>query len=682
MAKDKDIVPGHAKLIDAWCPPSGAGAPLGVVTTSFTFEPAFFEEDCLGEFLGIRSPRGEDSNTPFYLLEREEKLHNLICAMALVDHTNAKGKRSLRWDFLPVRVPKGIQHAKVTLLAWTQWVRVIVASANMTSQGYRRNQEVFAVFDFFPGTDTPVSVLHETIEFLQDTLRFSPASTGGPDARFKNLKARIESNIKNWPVDPSPRGLVIRPVFSGPGRKDVFSAMKEVLPSGVVLDTAYVTSPFFDMSQDNRPAQEIWECLRSRGEATVFYDLPQEQSPDDSTVFIRAPETLISKKPKRDSTYVICRLLSERDQPSGEIRPIHRKTVWLASDDWNAFLMGSSNFSSAGMGLGPHKNIEANVLYLFRKQAALNVNDEFIYAYIDGEEIEEGKAIQWRPIEDTDQQGAGNLVPSGFLSAVFLADSAGAGVITIQLGAKLPPKWQLVLDDKKTVLFSEAEWKAQGYPNSIEIAWHKPNVPSGLLITWEGAVEFAWLPINVRQTSDLPAPVDLQALSLEVLLSVLTSSKPLHVAMRDLKMRASPRQDGESVDNDPHRKVDTTNFLIQRTRRVSRALAALIASLERPVSSNEALWWRLRGPIGVKAVADAIQKEAKSDSEAVFLVTELCLELIRVNPSNMEGGLSSDDVKRQIRTLVGELKTLIRPSVLESDSKLREYVEFALKEAA
>ena len=137
MSKQKDQKPGCAKILDAWIPSEDAGDPIGCVATSFTFSPVLFEEDCLGRFLQLETDATEDG--PAYLVEREEKLSQLICAAALVDQHHARGVRSLRWDLLPARLSPGILHAKVSLLLWSRCARLIVASANLTEDGYRRN---------------------------------------------------------------------------------------------------------------------------------------------------------------------------------------------------------------------------------------------------------------------------------------------------------------------------------------------------------------------------------------------------------------------------------------------------------------------------------------------------------------------------------------------------------------
>ena len=61
------------KLLDAWLPPEGAGRAVACLATSFTFDPDFFEEDCLSRFLGLDWKRGEGDDLAF-LIEQEERL--------------------------------------------------------------------------------------------------------------------------------------------------------------------------------------------------------------------------------------------------------------------------------------------------------------------------------------------------------------------------------------------------------------------------------------------------------------------------------------------------------------------------------------------------------------------------------------------------------------------------------
>ena len=84
-------------------------------------------------------------------------------------------EHSLRWDVLPVRIRGGKQHAKLSLLAWTSRVRVIVALANLTEPGYRTNHEVAEMVDLTP-TATQDTVSDEALAFFESLLRFVPSA--------------------------------------------------------------------------------------------------------------------------------------------------------------------------------------------------------------------------------------------------------------------------------------------------------------------------------------------------------------------------------------------------------------------------------------------------------------------------------------------------------------------------
>src|SRR5688572_12077168 len=170
MSKRKKSSSGA--MLDLWRPPSGAGDPLGCLATTFTFAPGLFDEQCLARFLEIESePNREDLA---FLLERESRLGG-VYAGVLVDHAQAGVEHSLRWDVLRTRLPAAKQHAKLTLLAWTAHVRVIVASANLTEPGYRFNQEVAVGVDLAEKSGT-LQPVEDACSFFEALLPFIPGA--------------------------------------------------------------------------------------------------------------------------------------------------------------------------------------------------------------------------------------------------------------------------------------------------------------------------------------------------------------------------------------------------------------------------------------------------------------------------------------------------------------------------
>lgn len=87
---------GTRRLLDSWLPPESAGRPVACVATSYTFDPAFFEGDCLARFLGLDTARDEGNDLAF-LIEQEEALAEARIT-AVVDRSYSAEGRSLRWD--------------------------------------------------------------------------------------------------------------------------------------------------------------------------------------------------------------------------------------------------------------------------------------------------------------------------------------------------------------------------------------------------------------------------------------------------------------------------------------------------------------------------------------------------------------------------------------------------------
>ena len=166
-----------------------------------------------------------------------------------------------------------------------------------------------------------------------------------------------------------------------------------------------------------------------------------------------------------------------------------------------------------------------------------------------------------------------------------------------------------------------------------------------------------------------------------MLIDILTSAKPLHQTLdRWLRRKKENKTHDEGISLDPHKRVDTSSFLLQRTRRVSDALTGLRQRLEQPVVSEQALEWRLHGPVGVMALAQAVTKEARSDQERCFLLTELCLELARVRPLPSPGTLSPAHVRKSLRQIAQEIHATISPDALAGLPALASYTKAAFKE--
>ena len=679
MGKKKHVsTPGYGKLLDAWVAPDNVGEPIGCIATSFTFSPVFFEEECLARFLQLETDPTEDG--PVYLVEREEKLAQVCCAAALVDQHHCRGGRSLRWDMLSARMP-GLQHAKVSLLVWSKLVRIIITSANLTADGYRRNVEVFGVLDFGEGCETPLACLNETVDFLRRAAAYSSTSPEvQPPAltRWNSLLDRVTTDCSGWgSTDERLRsnGVSVRTVFSGPGYPTVFDSLKSLWPNASPANAAFVVSPFFNSPEvDNKPVRELWSMLRQRGEASVDYYVSGEEIPNDDSVYLNAPESLLTATPKGRasvSTNFHCLTL-----PDG--RSLHAKGIRLEDDRWSIYQIGSSNFTSAGFGLSEKSNMEANLLYIVDTHKDKNARKQLMASFPPGILVDPD-SVKWKWLSGDGQDEVGDelTLPLSFGDATYHCDEHQHSTVTFSFNDELPDGWEVTTDGDERHFFGAADWSDLGGPRTCALKWTSERPPSGFRVHWNGSGGAAWWPVNVTSGSVLPPPEELKNLPLDVLINILSSARPLHRVLQNYLRRQRKEVDGTDTPLviDPHKRVDTSQFILQRTRRVSWVLNALRQRIERPAVTLEFLRWRLRGPVGAMALANALVREAKSTEEHVFLISELALELSRAKPEISAGCISPQLQKAEIQSVICDLQTLLPENGFDKPLNLKQYVD-------
>ena len=675
--------PGYGRLLDAWVPPEDAGEAVGCLTTTFTFDPAFFEEECLSRFLGIETDPVNDG--PLYLIEREEKMAQLACAGVLADSHHCQGSRSLRWDLLPARVPGAVQHAKLTLLVWANRIRLIIASANLTADGYRRNLEVFAVLDYYPGSRTELSCLGAALAFLRKIIAQTlNGGFGSPVmARWEALLTKVEATPNDWGLDEADAAHVptqVHLVGGGPGAESVFDQLRAIWPAGGPPNRAVVLSPFFDPPEAvNQPAQKLWDVLRKRGKARVEYLLSVEDVPGEPAVFIHAPDTLLAAQPQGRPVDTILRRL-ELEQ----IRPLHAKGLWLENDRWALYMVGSSNFTSRGLGLASRSNWEANLAFLVNKKRQADAYRTLRHGLPESKSIPPKIDLRWKPRDEKGEDLPVDDLPldSAFGWATYRHDQdEERAVVILDFNGTPPDGWRLAFeDDDQRTFYEEKTWRTCGEPEEIELEWTKTRPPSGFWVCWAGSEGKAWWPVNVASAAALPPPEEIKDLPLEVLIDILTSTRPLHRELSRYCRQGNNGGESILIDRDPHKRVDTSSFLLQRTRRFSWALTALKRRLALPVVSQQCLEWRLKGPVGVEAVAKAVRREAQgSPEEQAFLICELALELSNVEPQTAPGCLPAKEVKKAIMAVADQLKSEQDLSLLKGNPELREYVEQVFK---
>lgn len=664
------------RLLDVWVGSPAFGEPKGCVATTYTFHAPFFEEHLLSRFLRIENDATEDARS--YVIEREERLANAF-ACVLVDRAHVSTQRSLRWHLLPVTVEGGgIFHPKVAILVWEKTVRLIVASANLTEPGYRKNYENLAVLDFSPQGDVPLSLLHDAIKFMRAARALTPAAPDGdgPVAALDEFLRGIEGQVRSWAPGAWKRGAPrchFVPVL--PGEPTLFQRLSTFW-SGPPVDCALVTSPFFSGGKDlARTLGGLDDLLVKRGARTIGFFGRGHRLPDGTVELDMPAGVCRAEIPSLHHTVGFVPLVDE-ESTEKETRDLHAKSLHLTRDDRGMYLIGSSNFTSAGTGVGPIVNVEANVAYELP-----DLSDRFAKICEEARpptevvDLENDKVVFRHDQEDrTPDDERYALLPGCFGAA--LLHNRGVSQ-TIELAIKgTPPQGFVVYSPAGTPLLDENAWTVAEQPPVTALVWADPRPPTYLTVRWtdpEGAREALWI-INVADISALPPPEEMRNLALGELLEVLTSALPYHETVARIMRRRETGQGANDSDVivDPHKKVEAAarNFLLRRMKRISLALEGLKERLERPVMTLDGLRWRLHGPFGPVVLARRLA--AEEGEGAAFMIAEVAATVRDAQIRTDEGVVPKAVVKDEKGAVMSTLRTLAAER--EAPRNLKDYV--------
>jgi hypothetical protein len=433
-----------------------------------------------------------------------------------------------------------------------------------------------------------------------------------------------------------------------------------------------VLSPFFDSpGKDSETVSALIDGMAQRGDRDIVFCVRREDTADHRTRLF-APLGMV--KTARERCDVTIRAVSAFQDD--ERRSLHAKIICLENDTWCLMLAGSSNFTAAGLTAATGGNFEANLLYRLKGAEAEKDVTELWPRLDDDIFFSSSENVIWEP-EPEECEGALGLVPlpACFRDAVFVAGEKPG--LVIQLGEELPRSWSIASEDGSPVLSSRNESTGR-----YELPWEKKPVPFVLYVTWatESGTYAANWPVNIANPADLPPPEALQGLSLEELLAILSSTRSLPQAvMTVLKRREKGPRIGD-IDLDPLRRLDSPAFLLRRTKRVAVALDQLKKRMERPALTKDAYDWRLNGPLGPMALAEAFANEAHLPGESQFYLAELALTLRRVDTRKAaEGGLARHAIESMLASAISRLGE--RALSQSSAPRIEEYVVAALDEA-
>lgn len=619
-------------LADYWKPPAdnglkgGVGEPVFCVATTFEFDASFFEAELLPRFLGLRFDHTENERT--FIIEREESLATTHVGVLVDASKFDPHQTTLQWDQLPVQVPGGIQHAKVTVLVWERLVRLIVGSANLTRQGYRRNRELFAALDFFDAPiSAPLSVLRDALAFI-DTLcawsRTLPAAT----QRIRETTEQIRARVRRWssaPHDFNPRerprvGLVVsHPTpASGSAQSVLKQLMQMWLPRRVVGLT--VMTPFVGQ--------------QTNGEDTVLQSIRELPMARDAEGWLIVPEAPVPEGAKRRIVHLPqhfgqcwkkrfgknARVLLVPmcvDEVDERPRDLHAKAILIEGDSHDLLMAGSSNFTPHGMGIGVF-NCEANLVFEDKADEKRDGQtfDDRLGVPVSWDAPVGVDDIVWQDPEQApeDAPSAKPHLPAFFAYASY-SQATGELRVGIDRTQPEPADWSISFAgqsaEQSVSLFSRASCAIDGTTLLFALDERSRGVHLiALRVSWtdkDAERQEAFLAVAVEdRDTDLLPPEEFRGLSVDGIIECLLSGRtPAEWIEKQDAWRKQNTSTNVAIES--LRAVDTSNYVLYRVRRFGRALAAMADRIARTSPTPDAIRYRLlRDPLGPVHLAETL----------------------------------------------------------------------------
>lgn len=605
-------------LLDFWQKPDGAGDPVAVLATCFTLDPDFFERNCLARFLAVESV-DEDTGSADDLVARLELEESLMAPMVtlLADRSAQAERSTLRWDLLHCHVDRGLLHSKVAVLLWEGATRVVIGSANLTPAGYRHNIELAMAADLGPTCIYPPDVLAAIADELESYLVLVPGLDADVPATRQagRILQLFRDRIAAQPTVRTKLAVALAPTNPMTRPLDLFSNVWSGAPP---LEATHV-SPYWD-AKDPSVLKTVTGMLSGRPAADRWHGVAVTIGPAGETSF---PPNFL--KFEHVDEVVQLGPLDEN------IRPLHAKCLVIHSNHWVAALVGSSNHTAAGLGIGgPRRHRELNV---WLGAPLASKEGKALWNLVPcGDPVEPGAPYE-EPDDEDEADDLAALPP--FFQLCRLARSGDIWELSLSFDSKeSPADWQVALPTHATVL-DRRVWEAHGSPASYAYPVEEEQLPMFLEVAWDGS-KATWVVI-ADDRHDLPPGPGLSDLHSSQLLDALATGRSLAQVVREkLERDAQARSAGEEpgIITDPLKRFDSRSTLLRRGRALATALTALERRLARPMMTVDALEARLSGALGPRFVASKVVAEYRDGDQprpdALFTLAEIALTVARV----------------------------------------------------
>ena len=207
---------------------------IGALFTSYSFDPAFFEDHVLRAVLRLVSDPAEDPER--YHHEARQALQETP-VVAIVDAGERQPGRRLPFDLL--EVADVVFHPKIVLLLYREHARLQIGSGNLTFAGYGGNTELFLCAELAYGNSADTALLLSIDEHLNRIRGLVRRPGTQLDLVREELQRRVQRRASSDSRTPR---LALLDSTKGP----IIEQLAALLPNSAVIDSLGMLAPFYE----------------------------------------------------------------------------------------------------------------------------------------------------------------------------------------------------------------------------------------------------------------------------------------------------------------------------------------------------------------------------------------------------------------------------------------------------
>ena len=197
----------------------------------------------------------------------------------------------------------------------------------------------------------------------------------------------------------------------------------------------------------------------------LCYCVPAAGGGDEIGVPRLAAPQSIATVPLRYRGRVSVEILPDLDDDENR-RLWHAKMLALIGDSYTALMIGSSNFTRAGMGAARHWNAEANLVTVVKRVRYGREVGKLEAIWPNMDSVDDLDAAEWLGSQsdiDEEERASAPPVPRGFVSAIYRAGAERA--VVLQLAPEhLPSEWSIRACGRDEMEILNARGVVQNWP--------------------------------------------------------------------------------------------------------------------------------------------------------------------------------------------------------------------------